>query len=122
MHLLGFFFFPFFGFGFVLYFFPTNRRPDAREARQAFHLPAEFLLRMERNWLGYIARVGLQERSSRLRPVATALVEQPRRFLCVVGKNDAGAGAPDRDQRFHHHAIPVNPIITGGGLDHRVLA
>src|SRR6267378_2606613 len=46
------------------------------------------------------------------------LGEQPGRLLCVIGQDNAGSGAADADQGFHHHAFPVNPLIPGGGFDH----
>src|SRR5690242_15290512 len=40
----------------------------------------------------------------------------------VVSEDDVGAGAADRGERFHHHAITVNPVVAGGGFDHGVFA
>ena len=61
MQISGFFLFPIFGSGFLLYFLPTIVAPAAREIRQGFHLSAEFLPGMERDWMDCGPGVGLQE-------------------------------------------------------------
>jgi len=58
----------------------------------------------------------------RVRLVPDELGQQLRRFLGVVSQYHARTGAADRDERFHHHALPVDPLVAGGGFDHRVLA
>ena len=48
--------------------------------------------------------------------------EQARGFDGEIGQDAVGAGALERQQRFHHDLVVVQPAIGGGGLDHRVLA
>ena len=60
MHVFGFFLFPFFGFGCVLYFLPTIVAATARETRQGLHLPAELPLGMEFDWMDRGPGLGMQ--------------------------------------------------------------
>ena len=61
------------------------------------------------------ARPGPERGSARAR-------EQARGFDGEIGQDAVGAGALERQQRFHHDLVVVQPAIGGGGLDHRVLA
>ena len=45
-----------------------------------------------------------------------------RSGLSEISDYPAGAGAFEAEQRFHHHAIAINPAILSGRLDHGVLA
>src|SRR5580658_1337490 len=53
---------------------------------------------------------------------STGSRQQPGGFFGVVGEDDAGAGAVDALQGFHHDAVAVDPVVLGGGFDHRVFA
>jgi len=50
------------------------------------------------------------------------LSQQSGRHLGVVSEDDAGAGAPDTQESFHQHALVIDPIVPGSGLDHGVFA
>src|SRR5438876_1568544 len=50
------------------------------------------------------------------------LSQSPRGILRVVRDDDIGAGAFDRRQTLQHRAPLVQPAVSGGRLQHRVLA
>jgi hypothetical protein len=52
---------------------------------------------------------------------AFGLAQQASRFLGKVGDCKVRAGASDRQQRFHHGALLVEPALGEGSLQHRVL-
>ena len=61
MHVFGFFLFPIFGSGFLLYFLPTIVALLREKYDKAFHLSTEFLFRMERDWMDRGPGLGMQE-------------------------------------------------------------
>ena len=56
-----FFLFPFFGFGFVMYFLPSIIALGAQQARHSGDLSAEFVSGMERDWVDCGAGMGCEE-------------------------------------------------------------
>src|SRR5208282_6155783 len=59
---------------------------------------------------------------TRIRVVESSSRQQLGGVFGVVGEDDAGAGAADAYERFHHDAVALDPAVAGGGFDHGVFA
>ena len=85
MHLLAFFFFPIFGFGFLFYFLPVHSGLGAQQTRHDGDSGAEHFPRLDRDWMGYCADLGGEARRAR----RGALTESVSRLLF----RSSGAGS-----------------------------
>ena len=61
MHVFGFFLFPFFGFGFVVYFLPTLIALVREKHDKLSIFLAQFLFGMEFDWMDRGPGLGVQE-------------------------------------------------------------
>src|SRR5262245_47116717 len=58
----------------------------------------------------------------RNRTALSLLRDGARGVAGVISNDDVGTGAADARERFEHRPLLVDPSITRGGLQHRVLA